>query len=77
MNPYDDSTDSADSTTVTMSGIVFNLGLYESSDTKSPLTTGLTSLLLGDPSRDMMFASQDALAKDWASPEEDTAWAAL
>jgi hypothetical protein len=76
MNPYD-STDSADSTAVTMRGIVFNLGLYESSDTKSPLTTGLASFLLGDPSRDTMFASQDALSKDWASPEEDIAWAAL
>ena len=73
-----DSTYSADSTAVTMSGTVFNLGLYESSETKSPLThAGFTSFLFGDPSRDTMFASQDALAKDWASPEEDIAWAAL
>ena len=50
----------------------------ESSLTRSPMNTeqlfilGSSSLL-----KDTMLASENALAKDWDSPEEDAAWANL
>lgn len=55
----------------------FVFGL-ESSLTRSPMSTeqlfilGSSSLL-----KDTMLASENALAKDWDSPEEDAAWANL
>ena len=75
MNPLNQ-TSSADSTVGT-SGIVFLLGLHESSITSSPLDIVLPPYSSGTPSRDTMLASQDVLSKDWTSPKEDAAWERL
>lgn len=72
MNPLSNTT-SADTTA--LSGIVFFLGLHQSSITSSPFEIMLPPFIKSDnPSRDTMLASQGVLSKDWASPKEDVAW---
>jgi len=74
VNPLSNTT-SADSSALLTSGIVFYLGLHQSSITSSPLEIALPPFLKSEnPSRDTMLASQDVLSKDWASSKEDAAW---
>jgi len=78
MNP--DETYSADSNTWLASGQVVMLVAFgnESSIAGSPMKTR-SVFIYGSlrPFPDTMFASEKALAKDWDSPEEDTAWSDL
>jgi hypothetical protein len=78
MNP--DQTYSVDSNAWVARGqIVFSSPFgRETSLAGSPVNWGGVFMLRSSiPLQDTMLASENALAKDWDSPEEDTAWANL